>query len=81
MGKGVNAGRRMLADIDADAYVLLDGDATYDAASAPAIPSELVPERLDMVVGCRVHADGDADRPGHCFGNMMLTRVVGRAVL
>ena len=75
-GKG-NVVRRMFADIDADAYVLLDGDATYDAASAPAMVSKLVAERLDMVVGCRVHAYGDAYRPGHRFGNAMLTRVVG----
>jgi glycosyltransferase involved in cell wall biosynthesis len=75
-GKG-NVVRRMFADIDADAYVLLDGDATYDTASAPAMISKLVAERLDMVVGCRVHAAGDAYRPGHRFGNAMLTRVVG----
>jgi len=67
----------MFADIDADAYVLLDGDATYDVASAPGMISKLVGERLDMVVGCRVHAAGDAYRPGHRFGNAMLTRVVG----
>ena len=74
-GKG-NVVRRMFADIDADAYVLLDGDATYDAASAPTMVERLLLERLDMVVGCRVHASDEAYRPGHRFGNVMLTSVV-----
>jgi glycosyltransferase involved in cell wall biosynthesis len=74
-GKG-NVVRRMFADIDADAYVLVDGDATYDAASAPAMVSLLLEERLDMVVGCRVHTAAEAYRPGHQFGNVMLTSVV-----
>lgn len=74
-GKG-NVVRRMFADIDADAYVLLDGDATYDAASAPAMVERLLTERLDMVVGCRVHTAAEAYRPGHQFGNVMLTSVV-----
>lgn len=75
-GKG-NVIRRMFADVDADAYVLLDGDATYDASSAPAMVAKLLAERLDMVVGCRVHDAADAYRSGHRFGNAMLTRVVG----
>jgi len=74
-GKG-NVVRRMFADIDADAYVLVDGDATYDAASAPAMVALLLKERLDMVVGCRVHTAAEAYRPGHQFGNVMLTSVV-----
>lgn len=74
-GKG-NVVRRMFADIDADAYVLLDGDATYDAASAPAMVERLLAERLDMVIGCRVHTAADAYRPGHRFGNVMLTSFV-----
>jgi glycosyltransferase involved in cell wall biosynthesis len=74
-GKG-NVVRRMFADIDADAYVLVDGDATYDAASAPAMVALLLRERLDMVVGCRVHTAAEAYRPGHQFGNVMLTSFV-----
>jgi glycosyltransferase involved in cell wall biosynthesis len=74
-GKG-NVVRRMFADIEADAYVLVDGDATYDAASAPAMVALLLKERLDMVVGCRVHTAAEAYRPGHQFGNVMLTSVV-----
>ena len=52
-GKG-NVVRRMFADIDADIYVLVDGDATYDAPSAPAMIARLVDDRLDMVVAARV---------------------------
>lgn len=52
-GKG-NVVRRMFADIEADVYLLVDGDATYHAASAPAMIDKLITEQLDMVVGCRV---------------------------
>lgn len=76
-GKG-NVVRRMFADIEADAYVLVDGDATYDAASAPEMLRRMLDEHVDMVVGCRVHEVADAYRPGHQFGNAMLTGVVGR---
>lgn len=75
-GKG-NVIRRMFADIDADVYVLVDGDGTYDAASASAMVHMLVEENLDMVVGCRVHHSAAAYRPGHQFGNSMLTNFVG----
>jgi glycosyltransferase involved in cell wall biosynthesis len=74
-GKG-NVVRRMFADIEADVYVLMDGDATYHAASAPAMIERLLTEGLDMVVGCRVHTAQEAYRPGHRFGNVMLTRFV-----
>lgn len=74
-GKG-NVVRRMFADIEADVYVLADGDATYDAGSAPAMIRRLEEEGLDMVVGCRVHASEQAYRPGHRFGNAVLTRFV-----
>jgi glycosyltransferase involved in cell wall biosynthesis len=74
-GKG-NVVRRMFADIEADVYVLLDGDATYHAASAPPMIERLLAEGLDMVVGCRVHAAEEAYRPGHRFGNVMLTQFV-----
>ena len=71
-GKG-HVVRRMFADVDADVYVLVDGDATYDAASAPRMIEKLVSERLDMVVGLRVDQEQAAWRPGHRIGNRMLT--------
>lgn len=76
-GKG-NVVRRMFADIDADIYVLVDGDATYDAGSAPAMVQLLLEDDLDMVVGCRVHTDTQAYRRGHEFGNALLTGFVAR---
>ena len=71
-GKG-HVVRRMFADVDADIYVLVDGDATYDAPSAPAMVEKLVSEHLDMVVGLRVDKSVAAYRPGHRTGNWMLT--------
>src|ERR1700754_2898450 len=64
----------MFADIDADIYVLVDGDATYDAASAPRMIETLVADHLDMVVGLRVDQAEAAYRRGHRAGNWMLTR-------
>jgi glycosyltransferase involved in cell wall biosynthesis len=72
-GKG-HVVRRMFADIDADVYVLVDGDATYDAPSAPRMIERLLGEHLDMVVGLRVDQDQAAYRMGHRTGNWMLTR-------
>jgi glycosyltransferase involved in cell wall biosynthesis len=72
-GKG-HVVRRMFADIDADIYVLVDGDATYDAASAPRMIETLVADHLDMVVGLRVDQAEAAYRRGHRAGNWMLTR-------
>ncbi len=72
-GKG-HVVRRMFADIDADIYVLVDGDATYDAASAPRMVERLVNEHLDMVVGLRVDQNKAAYRIGHRTGNLLLTR-------
>jgi hypothetical protein len=63
----------MFADVDADIYVLVDGDATYDAASAPRMIDALVSDRLDMVVGLRVDQAVAAWRPGHRIGNRLLT--------
>src|SRR3979490_1347415 len=63
-GKG-HVVRRMFADIDADIYVLVDGDATYDAASAPRMIETLVSDHLDMVVGFRVDHAEEAFRPRH----------------
>lgn len=71
-GKG-HVVRRMFADIDADIYVLVDGDATYDAPSAPKMIDRLMTDHLDMVVGFRVDQEQAAYRPGHRTGNWMLT--------
>jgi glycosyltransferase involved in cell wall biosynthesis len=71
-GKG-HVVRRMFADVDADIYILVDGDATYDAASAPKMIEALLAERLDMVVGLRVDQAQAAWRPGHRTGNWLLT--------
>src|SRR6195256_1397028 len=71
-GKG-HVVRRMFADIDADIYVLVDGDATYDAASAPRMIDRLLSDHLDMVVGLRVDQVQAAWRSGHRTGNRMLT--------
>jgi glycosyltransferase involved in cell wall biosynthesis len=74
-GKG-NVVRRMFSDIEADVYVLVDGDATYDAPSARALIGRLRQDRLDMVVAARVHADKAAYRAGHRTGNMLFTAFV-----
>src|SRR3981189_1037958 len=71
-GKG-HVVRRMFADVDADIYVLVDADATYDAASAPGMIDALLSDHLDMVVGLRVDQAEAAYRPGHRTGNRMLT--------
>ena len=71
-GKG-HVVRRMFADVEADVYVLVDGDATYDAASAPRMIDRLLSDHLDMVVGFRVDQVESAYRPGHRTGNRMLT--------
>ena len=76
-GKGAVV-RRMFADVDADVYVMADGDATYDAASAPALVARLLGEQLDMVVGSRVHEAAAAYRRGHQFGNKALTGMLAR---
>lgn len=74
-GKG-SVVRRMFADIEADAYVLVDGDGTYDASAAPEMVRRLLEERLDMVTAIRVDESVGAYRPGHRFGNLMLTGMV-----
>ncbi len=76
-GKG-NVVRRMFADVDADAYVLVDGDDTYHAASASAMVARLFAENLDMVVSRRVTDEAAAYRQGHRFGNWVLTECVAR---
>ncbi len=76
-GKG-NVVRRMFADIEAEAYLMVDGDATYDAPSAPKMVSTLLKEHLDMVVGCRQEDSKDNSnyRRGHRLGNTLLTGFV-----
>jgi glycosyltransferase involved in cell wall biosynthesis len=76
-GKG-HVVRRMFAEVEADIYMLADGDGTYEAASAPAMIDQLVSERLDMVVGSRLTTfEGEAFRRGHRFGNNLLTGFLG----
>jgi glycosyltransferase involved in cell wall biosynthesis len=74
-GKG-NVMRRMFADIEADVYVLVDGDDTYDAKSAPMLIEQLVSNNLDMVNGARAESSQLAYRAGHRFGNRLLTGLV-----
>jgi glycosyltransferase involved in cell wall biosynthesis len=76
-GKG-NVVRRMFADVDADIYVMADGDATYDAAVAPAMVERLTREGLDMIVGTRVHEAAGAYRRGHVLGNRAMTGILAR---
>ncbi|WP_243455665.1 glycosyltransferase family 2 protein [Sphingosinicella sp. BN140058] len=71
-GKG-HVVRRMFADIEADIYVMADGDSTYDAAAAPELVRRLVDEQLDMVVGARRSAVEEAYRRGHRLGNRLFT--------
>jgi len=71
-GKG-HVVRRMFADIDADIYVMADGDLTYDPKAAPAMVDLLLAEQLDMVVGTRRHEEKEAYRGGHVLGNKLFT--------
>lgn len=74
-GKG-NVVRRMFSDVDADLYVMVDGDGTYDATAAPDLIRLLKQNDLAMVVGKRVHQDAEAYRPGHVLGNRMFTGAI-----
>jgi glycosyltransferase involved in cell wall biosynthesis len=74
-GKGYVV-RRMFADVDADIYVLADGDATYDAPSVRGMIARLLDEKLDMVVGARIDREEAAYRPGHRVGNRLLSGFV-----
>ncbi len=76
-GKG-HVVRRMFADIDADIYVMADGDATYDPAAAPEMIRRLKDEHLDMVVGARASEIEQAYRRGHRLGNRVLTGILAR---
>ena len=74
-GKGCVV-RRMFADVEADVYVMADGDLTYEPSSAPEMVRQLVDENLDMVVGTRRHDATDAYRGGHVLGNRLFTRLL-----
>ena len=71
-GKG-NVVRRMFADIDADVYIMADGDLTYDPSAAPPMIEMLLGEQLDMIVGTRKHEHAEAYRGGHVLGNKLFT--------
>ena len=74
-GKG-HVVRRMFADVEADVYLMADGDATYDASAAPELVRRLVEERLDMVVGARKSEVEEAYRRGHRLGNRLFTGIL-----
>ena len=74
-GKG-NVVRRMFADVDADVYIMADGDLTYDPTAAPAMVKLLLADKLDMVVGTREHQKKDAYRGGHVLGNRLFTSLL-----
>lgn len=75
-GKG-NVVRRMFSDVEADVYVMVDGDGTYDASAAPKLVATLLNGRYDMVNVARRHIEKEAYRRGHVTGNMLLTKLVG----
>jgi glycosyltransferase involved in cell wall biosynthesis len=74
-GKG-HVVRRMFADVDADVYVMADGDLTYDPRAAPEMVSQLLAGQLDMVVGTRRHETAASERKGHLIGNRMFTGIL-----
>jgi glycosyltransferase involved in cell wall biosynthesis len=76
-GKG-NVIRRMFADVEADIYLMVDGDDTYDPTHAPRLVDRLIADGLDMVNCARVPVENGAFRPGHMFGNRLLTWLVAR---
>ena len=76
-GKG-HVVRRMFADIDADVYLMADGDLTYDPAAAPEMVALLLADQLDMVVGTRRHELAANERKGHVLGNRMFTGLLAR---
>ena len=78
-GKG-HVVRRMFADVEADVYVMADGDATYDAAAAPELVRKLLDEQLDMVVGARKSEVEEAYRRGHALGNKLFTGLLAEPV-
>lgn len=75
-GKG-GVVRRMFADVDADVYLMVDGDATYDARSAPALLAPILEQYVDIVIGVREHEDAAAYRRGHELGNRAFNALLG----
>lgn len=73
-GKG-NVVRRMFADIDADVYIMADGDGTYSPTDAPALLNAMLAEGADMAVGTRRGVHDDAGRQGHAFGNRIFNHL------
>jgi hypothetical protein len=73
-GKG-NVVRRMFAEVDADVYVMADGDGTYDASAAPRLVAMIVDDHLDMAIGARENVHRDAHRKGHATGNRLFNRL------
>jgi glycosyltransferase involved in cell wall biosynthesis len=73
-GKG-NVVRRMFTDVDADIYLMVDGDDTYDASQAPLLVDRLIDEGADMVVGARIGADEKHQRAGHAAGNKLFNKL------
>jgi glycosyltransferase involved in cell wall biosynthesis len=76
-GKG-NVVRRMFSDIEADVYVMADGDLTYSPEAAPEMIDLLIRDNLDMVIGRRIHQQAEAYRAGHVLGNKLLTGFLAR---
>ncbi len=76
-GKG-NVVRRMFADVEADVYIMVDGDATYDASVAPNLIETLISNHYDMINIARISQAKEAYRFGHSFGNRLLTGIVGK---
>lgn len=74
-GKG-NVVRRMFADVDADIYIMVDGDGTYDAGTAPALIERLLGDHLDMVIATRLDTEGSPFRAGHKAGNQGFARLI-----
>ena len=73
-GKG-NVVRRMFAEVDADVYLMCDGDGTYDAASAPQLIKAVTDDHMDMVIGARANIHQEAHRAGHAFGNKLFNGI------
>ena len=73
-GKG-NVVRRMFAEVDADVYLMADGDGTYDPQAAPDLISLVVDDHVDMAVGTRANVTQNAHRAGHAFGNRLFNRM------
>ena len=73
-GKG-HVIRRMFADVEADVYLIVDGDCTYDPVDAPMMIEVLCDQNLDMVAGVRTGITEDAKRKGHAFGNRIFNRL------